>query len=61
MFITVVDATFAVVKRKLVQDKSTRSNSSFHGFVMNQFNDLPLVGLLAQMVEHCTGIFDVKF
>ena len=38
------------------------SSSSFHGFITNQFNDrdLPPVGLLAQLVERCTGIAEVK-
>ena len=36
------------------------SSSSFHGFVTNQFNDLLPVGLLAQLVERCTGIAEVK-
>ena len=35
------------------------SSSSFHGFIMNQFNDLLPVGLLAQLVRvlhrHCRG------
>ena len=49
MFIAVTDTAFAIVKRKLVkfrlvQEKSTGSSSSFRGFIMNQFNDLPLVG-----------------
>ena len=46
MFIAVIDTTLAVVKRKLVkfklvQDKSSGSSSSIHGFVINQFSDLP--------------------
>ena len=36
------------------------TSSSFHGFITNQFNDLLPVGLLAQLVEHCTGITEVK-
>ena len=36
------------------------SSSSFHRFIMNQFNDLLPVGLLAQLVECCTGITEVK-
>ena len=36
------------------------SLSSFHGFITNQFNDLLPVGLLAQLVERCTGIAEVK-
>ena len=34
--------------------------SSFHGFIMNQFNNLLAVGLLAQLTERCTGIAKVK-
>ena len=30
------------------------SSSSFHGFIMNQFNNLLPVGFLAQLVERCT-------
>ena len=33
---------------------------SFHGFKTNQFNDLLPVGLLAQLVERCTSITEVK-
>ena len=36
------------------------SSSSFHRFIISQFNDLLLVGLLAQLVERCTGIAEVK-
>ena len=36
------------------------SSSSFHGFITNQFNDLLPVGLLASLVEPCTGITEVK-
>ena len=36
------------------------SSSSFHGFNTNQFNNLLPVGLLAQLVERCTGIAEVK-
>ena len=36
------------------------SSSSFHGFITNQFNDLLPVGLLAQLVERCNGISEVK-
>ena len=36
------------------------TSSSFHGFITNQFNDLLPVGLLAQMVERCTGNAEVK-
>ena len=36
------------------------SSSSFHGFIRNQFNDLLPVGLLAELVERCTGIAEVK-
>ena len=36
------------------------SSSSFHGFDTNQFNNLLPVGLLAQLVERCTGIAEVK-
>lgn len=32
----------------------------FRGFTTNQFNDLLPVGLLALLVEHCTGIAEVK-
>ena len=32
------------------------SSSSLHRFITNQFNDLLLVGLLAQLVKRCTGI-----
>ena len=34
--------------------------SSFHGFIMNQFNNLLAVGLLAQLTERCTGIAKAK-
>ena len=37
------------------------SSSSFHGFITNQFNDQLPVGLLAQLVEHCTGIAQAFF
>ena len=33
--------------------------SSLHGFTLNQHNDQLPVGLLAQLVEHCTGIAKV--
>ena len=36
------------------------SLSSFHGFKTIQFNDLLPAGLLAQLVERCTGIAEVK-
>ena len=32
------------------------SSLSFHGFITNQFNDPLPVGLLAQLVEHCSSI-----
>ena len=35
-------------------------SSSFHGFITNQFNDLQPVGLLAQLVECCASIAEVK-
>ena len=35
-------------------------SSSFHGFITNQFNNLQPVGLLAQLVECCTSIAEVK-
>ena len=34
--------------------------SSFHGFKTSQFNDPLPTGLLAQLVERCTGIAEVK-
>ena len=34
-------------------------DSSLHGFIWNQHNDLLPVGLLAQLVELCTGIVEV--
>ena len=33
--------------------------SSLHGFTLNQHNDQLPVGLLAQLVKHCTGIAKV--
>ena len=36
------------------------SSSSFHRFITNQFNDMLSVGLLASLVECCTGIAEVK-
>ena len=36
------------------------SSSSVYGFITNQFNDLLPVGLLAQLVERCTGNAEVK-
>ena len=33
--------------------------SSLHGFIWNQHNDQFPVGLLAQLVEHCTGIAEM--
>ena len=36
------------------------SLSSFYRFIINQFNDLFPVGLLAQLVESCAGIVEVK-
>ena len=35
--------------------------SSLHGFIWNQHNSLLPDGLLAQLIEHCTGIVKVKF
>ena len=35
-------------------------SSSFHGFITNQFNYLLPVGLLAHLVERCTGIAEIK-
>ena len=32
--------------------------SPLHGFIWNQFDQLP-IGLLAWVVEHCTGIAEV--
>ena len=67
--IAVIDATFAVAKRLYgirtldLCDTCAAlcySSSSFHGFITNQFNDLLPVGLLAQLVERCTGIAEVK-
>ena len=34
-------------------------HSALHRFIMNQQNDQLPVGLLAQLVEHCTGITEV--
>ena len=31
----------------------------YHGFIANQNNDQLPVGLLAQLIEHCTGIAEV--
>ena len=31
-------------------------DASLHGFITNQHNDQLPIGLLAQLVEHCTGI-----
>ena len=37
------------------------SSSSFHGYITNQFNaDLLPVGLLAYLIELCTGIAEVR-
>ena len=36
------------------------SSSSFHGFITKQFIDLFPVGLLAHLVERCTGISEAK-
>ena len=36
------------------------SSSSFHGFLTKQFIDLFPVGLLAHLVERCTGISEAK-
>ena len=36
------------------------SSSSFHAFIMNQFNNLLPVGLLASLVERCTVTAEVK-
>ena len=36
------------------------TSSSFHRFITNQFNVLLPVGLLAQLVERCTSIAEVK-
>ena len=36
------------------------SLSSFYGFIINQFNDLFPVGLLAQLVGSYAGILEVK-
>ena len=79
--ITVIDATFAVAKRKpekilawkgfkpltsvpaiLIYDFHIflTSSSSFHRFITNQLYNLLPVGLLAQLVERCTGITEVK-
>ena len=35
-------------------------SSSFHGFITHQLNDLLPVGLLAELVERCNGIAEVK-
>ena len=35
--------------------------SPLHGFIWDQQIDQLLVGLLAQLVEHCTGIAEVKW
>ena len=37
----------------------TTAYSSLHGFIWNQHSDQLPVGLLAQLVEHCTGIAEV--
>ena len=34
-------------------------HSALHRFIMNQQNDQLPVDLLAQLVEHCTGITEV--
>ena len=34
--------------------------SSLHGFIWNQHNDQLPVGSLAQLVERCTGVAEVK-
>ena len=36
------------------------TSSSFQGFITNQFNDLLPVGVLAKLVERCTGNSEVK-
>ena len=33
--------------------------SPLHGFIWNQHSDQLPIGLLAQLVEHCTGIAEV--
>ena len=33
--------------------------SSLHEFIWNHYSDQLLIGLLAQLVEHCTGIAKV--
>ena len=38
---------------------STVIYSSFHGFTTKQHNDQLPVGLLAQLLEYCTGIAEV--
>ena len=34
-------------------------DSSLHGFIVNQHNGKLPVGLLAQLVERCTGVTEV--
>ena len=34
-------------------------NSPLHGFILIQHNDQSPAGMLAQLVEHCTGIAEV--
>ena len=73
MIIAIIYANFAVAERKpsfiihsavhtILYDFNIfiTSSSSFDGFITNQFNDLIPDGLLAQLVERCTGIAEVK-
>ena len=45
---------------KLIMAKFTVHHSSLHGVIMNKQNNQLPVGLLAQLVEHCTSITEVK-
>ena len=50
------DETFAVVKRKPKKIQACKG----YPYITNQHNDQLPVGLLAQLLERCTGIAQVK-
>ena len=48
-------------KKTNKKKKKTKKKNILHGYITNsQYDKLP-VGLIAQFLEHCTGIAEVKF
>ena len=50
----------ACTLNRKAKSKYSISSSSFLGFITNQLDDLCPLGLLAQLVERCTSIVEVK-